>query len=71
MCKEHHYEICEYHDVVIMSIIDACQETIPTIKPANKCKTVPGRKEYVKGYFDTSLFKHNMWFENLMVFLKI
>ncbi len=24
MCKAHHSEICEYHDAVIMSMIDAC-----------------------------------------------
>ncbi len=32
MCKAHHSEICEYHDAVIMSMIDACRETIPTPK---------------------------------------
>ncbi len=30
------HEICEYHDALIMSMIDACRETIPTTKPANK-----------------------------------
>ncbi len=64
MCKAYHFEICEYHDVVIMSMIDACLETIPTTKPGNKCKTVPGWNDYVKGYFDTLLFWHNMWVEN-------
>ncbi len=64
MCKVHHSEICEYHDAVIMSMIDACRETIPTTKPANKFKTIPGWNDYVKGYFDTSLFWHNMWVEN-------
>ncbi len=64
MCKAHHSEICEYHDAVIMSMIDARQETIPTTKLADKCKTVPGWNDYVKGYFDTSLFWHNIWVEN-------
>ncbi len=27
-------------------------------------KIVPGWNDYVKGYFDTSLFSHNMWVEN-------
>ncbi len=45
-------------------MIDTYWETIPTTKPANKCKNVLGWNDYVKGYFDTSLFWHNMWVEN-------
>ncbi len=60
ICKAHHSEISEYHDAVIMSMIDACRETIFATKPASKCKTVPGWNDYVKGYFDTLLFWHNM-----------
>ncbi len=62
ICKAHHSEICEYR--VIMSMIDVCHKTIPTTKPANKCKTVAGWNDYAKGYFDTSLFWHSMWVEN-------
>ncbi len=54
-------EICEYRDAVIMSMIDACRETIHSTKPANKCKTVPGWNDYVKGYSETSLLWQNMW----------
>ncbi len=41
-----------------------CRETIPTTKIANKSKSVPGWNDNIKGYFDTSLFWHNMWVKN-------
>ncbi len=60
MCKAHHSEICEYHDALIMSMIDSCWETIPSTKPVDKCKTVLRWNGYAKGYFDTLLFWHNI-----------
>ncbi len=64
MCKVHHKDICDYHDGIIMCMINACKESIPTHKPVNNDKTVHGWNDYVLSYCNASLFWHNMWVDN-------
>ncbi len=64
MCKVHHKDICDYHDAIILCIINACKESIATAKHVNNNKTVPGWNDYVPSYFNASLFWHNMWVDN-------
>ncbi len=45
-------------------MINACKESIPTLKHVNNNKTVPGWNDYVQSYFNSSLFWHNMWVDN-------
>ncbi len=45
-------------------MITAYRETIPTTKPANKCKTIPGGMIMLKATLILRLFLHNMWVEN-------
>ncbi len=42
MCKAHHKDICDYHDSIILCMINACKESIPTPKHVNNIKTVLG-----------------------------
>ncbi len=64
MCKVHHKDICDYHDAIILCMINACKESIPTPKHVNNIKTVPGWNDYVQHYLNASLFWHNMWVDN-------
>ncbi len=38
MCKVHHKDICDYHDVIIMCMINACKEIIQRPKHVNNDK---------------------------------
>ncbi len=42
ICKVHHKDICDYHDVIILCMINVCKESIPTHNYVNNIKTVPG-----------------------------
>ncbi len=64
MCKVHHKDICNYHDAIILCMINACKESIPTPKNVNNNKTVPGWNDNVQSYFNASPFWHNIWVDN-------
>ncbi len=64
MCKVHHKDICDYHDAIILCMINTCRESIPTPNHTNNIKSVPGWKDYVQNYFNAFLFWHNMWVDN-------
>ena len=64
MCKIHFKDICDYHNNIIYSMIDACNKCIPFSRSKGNSKVVPGWNDHVKGYFEASLFWHNMWVEN-------
>ncbi len=43
MCQD----ICDYHDVIILCMINACNESIPTLNHVNNNKTGGGWTYYV------------------------
>ncbi len=45
MYKVHHKDMCNNHAILCMT--NACKESIPTPKPVNNNKTVPGWNDYV------------------------
>ena len=65
MCNRHKEEIQNYHDAIIMALISSCDKPISVNKCTNKAsKIIPGWKEYVDGYFQSSLFWHSLWLAN-------
>ena len=63
-CDIHGAEMYKFHDDVIDCLIRASKKCIPMYNNSRKQKVVPGWNEYVKKYFESSLFWHNMWVDN-------
>ena len=63
-CDVHVADLCKLHDDIIDCLIKSSKNCIPTINNNSKQKTIPGWNDYVKKYFESSLFWHNMWVQN-------
>ena len=57
-------DLCKLHDDIIDCLIKSSNNCIPTVNNNSKQKTIPGWNDYVKKYFESSLFWHNMWVQN-------
>ena len=62
-CNEHHKEISIFHDSIIEAMVESSNASIMQTKSVGS-KKVPGRNEYVEGYFKTAMFWHILWVDN-------
>jgi len=64
-CKNHHNDICSFHNAIDDALVKACEESIPVKRPkCNNSKTITGWNEHVEHLFRTALFWHKLWVEN-------
>ncbi len=61
--KVHGEQINNMHDHIILALLDASNNSIPTFKPLVS-KIMPGWNEYVDQYFQSPLLWHDIWKAN-------